>query len=164
MISKLTDIVLMWRGSDRKRRTAARLDDRTLRDIGLTRLGGDTCLSRPAANDGRCGGGIVLLRNSLPARGRHAPAAGASAQRRPQPCCAYARLRIRTAIINGTMAVSGAATAKATAAAARSKSGKNDLFIHALKRRSWERRICMKAKVKARICWKHWAGMTGPAA
>jgi hypothetical protein len=45
MISKLTDIVLMWRGSGRKRRTAARLDDRTLRDIGLTRLGGDTCLS-----------------------------------------------------------------------------------------------------------------------
>jgi len=64
MISKLTDIVLMWRGSDRKRRTAARLDDRILRDIGLTRLGGDTCLSRPAANDGRCGGALVLLRSS----------------------------------------------------------------------------------------------------
>ena len=37
-ISKLSDIVLEWRDGRRKRRIAARLDDRTLRDIGLTRL------------------------------------------------------------------------------------------------------------------------------
>jgi uncharacterized protein YjiS (DUF1127 family) len=38
MISKISDIVLEWRAGRRKRRIAARLDDRTLRDIGLTRL------------------------------------------------------------------------------------------------------------------------------
>ena len=38
MIGKVAGIVLEWRAGNRKRRIGFRLDDRTIRDIGLTRL------------------------------------------------------------------------------------------------------------------------------
>ena len=38
IIGKVSAIVRRWRDSSRKRRVAFELDDRTLRDIGLTRL------------------------------------------------------------------------------------------------------------------------------
>ena len=38
MIGKVAEIVREWRDGNRKHRIGFRLDDRTIRDIGLTRL------------------------------------------------------------------------------------------------------------------------------
>jgi uncharacterized protein YjiS (DUF1127 family) len=38
MIGKVADVVREWRDGNRKRRHGFRLDDQTIRDIGLTRL------------------------------------------------------------------------------------------------------------------------------